>query len=737
MMLVFSLVPTTMIVKGAGPNFMGFTEPTKHVTVGTSFYSYIYGDINSEIDTIAVDNLSYLPAGILTNNLLTPTQSKGTIFDDDYTLIFGRATDIHDSVGYAKSWKWGIDAPGSTPRVNNINATAFNTRWNAVSCGIATFTITEGGTAANGSDPGTTKYTQTVYVHPESTGFFTATTFSPTQINLGWTNGVGADKTTIRYSASTYPTTPTSGSALYNGTGTSTTHPGLTPGSHIYYSAWEWNDTAGLYSLSYQIDDATTNSPVTFGTPSPTNGSIGQNIALTWSIPINDPEGDDIDYRISCSNGDFIDVAGAGNGTRTLDITGLAYSTTYTIWVNATDPAGSGLWTRAWYDFTTKANFAPTFGTPSPTDGLTGQNLALTWSIPINDPDGNAFNWNIACSNGQSSNANGATNGTKSLSISGLAYNTNYTVWVNATDPYPPGSGLWLRKAYTFTTKIDTRPDQATNPSPANGATNVKPGIKKLECRVIDPDADSLTVKFYWANGTYIGTDTVASGGTAEVSIPTLNELTSYYWYVNVSDGILWILSPLGAPGTNWSFTTGKLAKGGGGEVYDQLSISTLFNGMPLEGAIIIIYQGIGTQATTVYAQAATKTNGLQVFNLPDGTYTIHVAKAGYQEQTRTVTLVHATALSGTTMTVIFNLQPLGAVDYTMLAGVFLLLVIGFLLSYTVVKDKTYLSPSITQLVALLLDVAAIVIGIYYFWVMAIVGAALLIIEILWMRWAK
>jgi hypothetical protein len=196
--------------------------------------------------------------------------------------------------------------------------------------------------------------TGTIRVHPESTGSFTATAYSPTQINLTWAKFTGDDRVVVRFSAVTYPANIADGSLLYNGTATHTEHSGLSPGDHMYYSAWGYNSTANLYSIAHQADDALTNNPPVFGTPSPTNGAIGQEPALTWSIPISDPEGDDIDYRISCSNGEFIDVAGANNGTKSLAIVGpLDFLTVYTIWVNATD-SGSGAWTRDTFTFTTR-----------------------------------------------------------------------------------------------------------------------------------------------------------------------------------------------------------------------------------------------------------------------------------------------------------------------------------------------------------------------------------------------
>ncbi len=95
---------------------------------------------------------------------------------------------------------------------------------------------------------------------------------------------------------------------------------------------------------------------------------------------------------------------------------------------------------------TPSAYHPPVFGTPSPTNLSTGQPVYLTWSIPITDT-GAIFNWTIQCNNSQQNSANGASNGTKSLSITGLAYLTTYKVYVNATD----GTNT-TRRWYQFTT---------------------------------------------------------------------------------------------------------------------------------------------------------------------------------------------------------------------------------------------------------------------------------------------
>ena len=92
--------------------------------------------------------------------------------------------------------------------------------------------------------------------------------------------------------------------------------------------------------------------------------------------------------------------------------------------------------------------------------------MSLSWSIPISDPDGDAFSWTIQSSNGQVIRASNDINETKSLSLTGLNYSTMYTIWVNATDP--TGRGLYTRKWYTFATNSsgDEGGDGTPNSSP-------------------------------------------------------------------------------------------------------------------------------------------------------------------------------------------------------------------------------------------------------------------------------
>ena len=268
----------------------------------------------------------------------------------------------------------------------------------------------------------------------------------------------------------------------------------------------------------FSIESVAQNQPPLFGTPSPENNSINNPLNFTWSIPINDSEGNIFNWTIQCSNGQNNSASGVVNGTKSLTLTGLTYLTPYTIWVNATDPTGSNLYTRGWYSFMTVTapppNQPPLFGTPTPANGSTGNPLGFTWSIPINDIEGDVFNWTIQCNNGQTNSNIGDTNGTKSLSLIGLAYSTTYTIWVNAIDPKPNGSGSYTNKSYTFTTKSynagggggGTSPSEPQNKKPIANVSAGEPyqgfvntPILFNGTRSIDPDGN--ITKWLWVFG--------------------------------------------------------------------------------------------------------------------------------------------------------------------------------------------------------------------------------------------
>ena len=214
--------------------------------------------------------------------------------------------------------------------------------------------------------------------------------------------------------------------------------------STLYYWSVNLSDGEGGWCNDTYHFTTKSNNVLVFSNPNPANNSIDNVVTFTWNITINDPDGHTFNWTIECSNGDTSSANDASNGSKTLAISGLAYSTQYTVWVNATD---SYNWTNETFVFTTLVNSVPVFSNPNPANNSVGNNLSFTWNITIQDPDGHTFNWSIECSNGDTSSANDASNGSKTLSINSLTVNTTYTIWVNCTDSYN-----WTNESFSFTT---------------------------------------------------------------------------------------------------------------------------------------------------------------------------------------------------------------------------------------------------------------------------------------------
>jgi hypothetical protein len=210
------------------------------------------------------------------------------------------------------------------------------------------------------------------------------------------------------------------------------------------------------------------------------NGSTGVSINTDLSWTGGDPDpGDTVTYDVYFGTSITPPKVMSNQSALSYDPGTLAYNTLYYWRIVAWDINNESSSGPQWkFTTVTKENTPPVFGTPSPINGSSNNLLSLTWSILISDPNGDSFSWTIQCSNGQKANKTGESNGTKSLSLLGLAYSKIYKVWVNATDP--TGSGLYTRKWYTFTTKqtqglnvIITKPIQGMFYSNDNGGKNI------------------------------------------------------------------------------------------------------------------------------------------------------------------------------------------------------------------------------------------------------------------------
>jgi len=168
-------------------------------------------------------------------------------------------------------------------------------------------------------------------------------------------------------------------------------------------------------------------------------------------------------------------------------------------------------------------NQQPIITTPNPTNGSTGVSISTSsLSITIQDPDGDHFNWMITTSPNIGTNSGiGATNGTKTCTITGLAYSTTYTWAVKAYDEH----NYWTNKSYTFTTAAT--PSTPPPPSGPSGPSGPSEPFGPIGDTNLPPKADANGPYYSFTDGsiTFDGSSSSDSDGS----------IAKYSW--NFGDG--------------------------------------------------------------------------------------------------------------------------------------------------------------------------------------------------------
>jgi hypothetical protein len=280
---------------------------------------------------------------------------------------------------------------------------------------------------------------------------------------------------------------------------------------------------------SVQIIQGTSSSnPPIYESMVPANKSTNIPISTSsLSLTIRDPNGDDFNYSIQTRpNVGSVAVHGTHNGTKQCTISGLKYDTTYRWYANATDGT---TWKRSWYTFTTAS--APSGNLFSLSGIIPGDRYrsipisTSTLTITIQNSKGHPFNYYIKTSPTIGSTTGGNKyNGTKTCSISNLAYSTTYNWYVSCKDVT---TGQWANQSYSFTTESnnpsggdpvgggggssspenelppidDTPPNLPVTPT---GPTYIQVGTNNyFTTSAFDPDNDTFRLRFDWGDGTF------------------------------------------------------------------------------------------------------------------------------------------------------------------------------------------------------------------------------------------
>ncbi|MCX6665831.1 MAG: C25 family cysteine peptidase [Euryarchaeota archaeon] len=183
-----------------------------------------------------------------------------------------------------------------------------------------------------------------------------ATTYNKTQINLSWAKGSNATHTIIERNT-TQCWIQGDGTLVYNGTNTNVVDTKLSFNTTYFYQAWGWDSFDSLCSDTFSESYNTTNlswlPTITVNTPG--NGSTGISVGTTLlSVTITDRDEDLLNWTITTAPaiGENTAINDSG-GIKTCDIFNVAYSTTYSWFVNVKE-SGSENWTNVSYSFTTE-----------------------------------------------------------------------------------------------------------------------------------------------------------------------------------------------------------------------------------------------------------------------------------------------------------------------------------------------------------------------------------------------
>ncbi len=310
---------------------------------------------------------------------------------------------------------------------------------------------------------------------------------------------------------------------------------------------WKVNVTDGGGVSIEEIYHFTTSYYPVLSNPNPANDSISVIPNTVCEITVSDQDGGTVDvcfYDNSTGpwvlrqTNNSVDVSIPVNVIWDSYENASQQNTTYWWKVNVTD--GEGLSTEEIYHFTTAIQNPPQQSGENPTDTSTNIPIIITnINVTIEDPNGDPINWTIETSpniGSQDNSSSSEGNGSKVCSVSGLAYGTTYTWYVNSSD------GVDLsNEAYTFTTSYLP---ELTNPGPNNGSTGQS--LAPI-CNVTVSDQDGGTVDVYFYENTTGSWVIQQTNNSVDVTAPAnmgwnnynnaSSYNTTYWWKVNVTDG--------------------------------------------------------------------------------------------------------------------------------------------------------------------------------------------------------
>jgi len=397
--------------------------------------------------------------------------------------------------------------------------------------------ITNAGAYDGGPNELSSWYNASVTIHPQNPTL-TATTYNHTAINLTFTPNNPDDNITLCGKTGSYPSSP-SDNLLYNGSNGSYNWSSLNPCTTYYFSAWAWNETSGLHSLTNTTDTAMTScyTNFTFAGENPTNQTTTVNCTydITVNVTISNSLGPPFSYWINGSDGSTTSGTSMVNQSLSLAMNGLNHNTTYSWDVTASKDGDTHVET---YYFTTGigGGTAPTGSGFTPTNGASNQLVTPTnFSVTVADVDGDPVNVTFRWSDGTQIGTTNMTypgNQTTVNHAGTLNYATTYQWYAQLNDTSGcgntvryPSSGFYSFTTQTVSINVTKEWQVLANNTIQVWINATNTGQANLTNVVINDTYNTNTVFVY-------STPANDSGNAGNWTIPFLN-ITGYagHWY--------------------------------------------------------------------------------------------------------------------------------------------------------------------------------------------------------------
>ncbi|MDH7517915.1 MAG: hypothetical protein QHH19_06190, partial [Candidatus Thermoplasmatota archaeon] len=301
--------------------------------------------------------------------------------------------------------------------------------------------------------------------------------------------------------------------------------------------------TIDMWGVSYYPNTP----PYTPSNPDPANGATNVDIQADLSWSGGDPDGDPVTYDVYFGTTSSPPKVVSNQSGTTYDPGTLSFVTTYYWRIVAWDNYGGFAVGPIW-SFTTRANNPPYVpSNPYPPNGAVNVNLNADLSWSGGDPDGDPVTYDVYFGTTSSppkvvGNQSGTTYDPGTMN-----YNTLYYWKIVSWDNYGAST---VGPIWSFTTRTNHPPNTPSNPSPANGATNV-PITADLSWTGGDPDPGDTVVYDIYFGTTNPPPILVYGHTTTTYDLYTLNYNTLYYWKI-----VAWDSFGESTPGPVWSFTT-------------------------------------------------------------------------------------------------------------------------------------------------------------------------------------